>query len=145
MYLYKSGLPVTGRSGAILYKPIPRERWELNNDDVLLLDKIGRVRIPSPKRPFLIQISSGKLRRRLPGAAEEQQPGGRRQNVPRHSAGGAQEEIPAGRQDTQTVRPSEHSQTHRDLRPKAADHDRHGVGTRFVTWVYLFIFLCWDM
>lgn len=33
---------MTGRSGAILYKPIPRERWELNNDDVVLLDKIGR-------------------------------------------------------------------------------------------------------
>lgn len=43
LYQYKSGLPVTGRSGAILYKPIPRERWELNNDDVNLLDKLGRV------------------------------------------------------------------------------------------------------
>ncbi|XP_049820478.1 tyrosine-protein kinase Fer isoform X2 [Aethina tumida] len=42
LYQYKSGLPVTGRSGAILYKPIPRERWELNNDDVNLLDKLGR-------------------------------------------------------------------------------------------------------
>ncbi|XP_017877992.1 tyrosine-protein kinase Fer isoform X2 [Ceratina calcarata] len=37
-----SGLPVTSRSGAILKTPIPRERWELNNDDVILLDKIGR-------------------------------------------------------------------------------------------------------
>ncbi|GLV31114.1 FER tyrosine kinase [Carabus blaptoides fortunei] len=36
------GLPVTSRSGAILRKPIPRERWELNNDDVILLEKIGR-------------------------------------------------------------------------------------------------------
>lgn len=35
-------MAVTGRSGAILHKPIPRERWELNNDDVVLLDKIGR-------------------------------------------------------------------------------------------------------
>ncbi|VEN38029.1 unnamed protein product [Callosobruchus maculatus] len=42
LYQYNSGLPVTSRSGAILYKPIPRERWELNNDDVVLLDKIGR-------------------------------------------------------------------------------------------------------
>ncbi|XP_022919604.1 tyrosine-protein kinase Fer isoform X2 [Onthophagus taurus] len=42
LYQYSSGLPVTSRSGAILHKPIPRERWELNNDDVMLLDKIGR-------------------------------------------------------------------------------------------------------
>ncbi|XP_051156812.1 tyrosine-protein kinase Fer isoform X1 [Leptopilina boulardi] len=38
----KSGLPVTSRSGAILKTPILRERWELNNDDVILLEKIGR-------------------------------------------------------------------------------------------------------
>ncbi|KAK7792067.1 hypothetical protein R5R35_007100 [Gryllus longicercus] len=38
----QSALPVTGRSGAVLRRPILRERWELNNDDVLLLDKIGR-------------------------------------------------------------------------------------------------------
>ncbi|KAG7213771.1 hypothetical protein KM043_002993 [Ampulex compressa] len=37
-----SGLPVTSRSGAILKTPILRERWELNNDDVILLEKIGR-------------------------------------------------------------------------------------------------------
>nr|XP_023012456.1 tyrosine-protein kinase Fer isoform X2 [Leptinotarsa decemlineata] len=42
LYQVNSGLPVTGRSGAILHKPIPREIWELNNDDVILLDKIGR-------------------------------------------------------------------------------------------------------
>jgi tyrosine-protein kinase Fer len=42
-YQYQSALPVTSRSGAILRQPIPRERWELNNDDVLLLEKIGRV------------------------------------------------------------------------------------------------------
>ncbi|XP_003244865.1 tyrosine-protein kinase Fer isoform X3 [Acyrthosiphon pisum] len=41
-YQYQSALPVTSRSGAILRQPIPRERWELNNDDVLLLEKIGR-------------------------------------------------------------------------------------------------------
>lgn len=36
-------MPITARSGAILKRPILRERWELNNDDVILLDKIGRV------------------------------------------------------------------------------------------------------
>ncbi|BES97521.1 tyrosine-protein kinase [Nesidiocoris tenuis] len=41
-YQIQSQLPVTGRSGAILRTPIPRERWELNNDDVVLGDKIGR-------------------------------------------------------------------------------------------------------
>ncbi|XP_066594620.1 tyrosine-protein kinase Fer isoform X1 [Prorops nasuta] len=39
---WMSGLPVTSRSGAILKTPIFRERWELNNDDVILLEKIGR-------------------------------------------------------------------------------------------------------
>ncbi|XP_068087145.1 tyrosine-protein kinase Fer isoform X4 [Anabrus simplex] len=42
LHQYQSGLPVTSRSGAVLRKPILRERWELNNDDVILLDKIGR-------------------------------------------------------------------------------------------------------
>ncbi|XP_015590030.1 tyrosine-protein kinase Fer isoform X2 [Cephus cinctus] len=42
MHQWQSGLPVTSRSGAILKSPILRERWELNNDDVILLDKIGR-------------------------------------------------------------------------------------------------------
>ncbi|KAK0164752.1 hypothetical protein PV328_003335 [Microctonus aethiopoides] len=42
MHQWKSGLPVTSRSGAILKTPIFRERWELNNDDVILLEKIGR-------------------------------------------------------------------------------------------------------
>ncbi|XP_015430679.1 PREDICTED: tyrosine-protein kinase Fps85D isoform X2 [Dufourea novaeangliae] len=37
-----SGSPVTSRSGTILKTPILRERWELNNDDVVLLEKIGR-------------------------------------------------------------------------------------------------------
>ncbi|KAK2582534.1 hypothetical protein KPH14_004827 [Odynerus spinipes] len=39
---WMSGLPVTSRSGAILKTPILRERWELNNDDVILIEKIGR-------------------------------------------------------------------------------------------------------
>ncbi|XP_056634585.1 tyrosine-protein kinase Fer isoform X2 [Diorhabda sublineata] len=42
LYQYNSELPVTSRSGAILRNPIPRETWELNNDNVVLLDKIGK-------------------------------------------------------------------------------------------------------
>ncbi|XP_053605755.1 tyrosine-protein kinase Fer isoform X2 [Plodia interpunctella] len=37
-----SEVPVTARSGALLRRAVPRETWELNNDDVQLLDKIGR-------------------------------------------------------------------------------------------------------
>ncbi|XP_045535384.1 tyrosine-protein kinase Fer isoform X2 [Papilio machaon] len=37
-----SGVPVTARSGALLRRAVPRETWELNNDHVILLDKIGR-------------------------------------------------------------------------------------------------------
>jgi len=37
-------MPVTNRSGAVIKKPIKRENWELNNDDVQLIEKIGRVR-----------------------------------------------------------------------------------------------------
>lgn len=43
IHQYQSEAPVTSRSGAILKKPILRETWELNNDDVILIDKIGRV------------------------------------------------------------------------------------------------------
>ena len=43
IHQHSCGLPVTNKSGAILKTPIFRERWELNNDDVQLLDKIGRV------------------------------------------------------------------------------------------------------
>lgn len=42
LHQYQSELPVTGKSGAILKKPVLRERWELSNDDVLLMDKLGR-------------------------------------------------------------------------------------------------------
>ncbi|CAG9833730.1 unnamed protein product [Diabrotica balteata] len=42
LYQYNSELPVTSRSGAILRNPVPRETWELNNDNVVLLDKIGK-------------------------------------------------------------------------------------------------------
>ena len=37
------GLPVTTKSGAILKRSVPRETWELNNDDVELVEKIGSV------------------------------------------------------------------------------------------------------
>jgi hypothetical protein len=36
-------MPVTNRSGAVIKKPVKRENWELNNDDVQLIEKIGRV------------------------------------------------------------------------------------------------------
>ncbi|KAK8754341.1 hypothetical protein OTU49_015674 [Cherax quadricarinatus] len=42
LHQHSCGLPVTNKSGAILRTPIFRERWELNNDDVELRDKIGR-------------------------------------------------------------------------------------------------------
>ncbi|KAK3882689.1 hypothetical protein Pcinc_012939 [Petrolisthes cinctipes] len=42
LHQHQCGLPVTNKSGAILRTPIFRERWELNNDDVELRDKIGR-------------------------------------------------------------------------------------------------------
>ncbi|XP_022701492.1 tyrosine-protein kinase Fer-like isoform X3 [Varroa jacobsoni] len=42
VYQHHSELPVTIKSGAILYNPVFRERWELNNDDVQLIEKIGR-------------------------------------------------------------------------------------------------------
>ncbi|XP_042219998.1 tyrosine-protein kinase Fer-like isoform X3 [Homarus americanus] len=42
LHQHNCGLPVTNKSGAILRTPIFRERWELNNDDVELRDKIGR-------------------------------------------------------------------------------------------------------
>ncbi|XP_034484616.1 tyrosine-protein kinase Fer isoform X2 [Drosophila innubila] len=42
MHQYHSELPVTVKSGSILRRPVCRERWELSNDDVVLLEKIGR-------------------------------------------------------------------------------------------------------
>jgi len=39
---FQSETPVTSRSGAILKTPVLREKWELNNDDVELIEKIGR-------------------------------------------------------------------------------------------------------
>ncbi|XP_043221676.1 tyrosine-protein kinase Fer-like isoform X2 [Amphibalanus amphitrite] len=41
-YQHECGLAVTNKSGAVLRQAILRERWELNNDDVELLEKIGR-------------------------------------------------------------------------------------------------------
>lgn len=48
LHQYQSELPVTSRSGTVLKKPVLRERWELCNDDVVLLDKIGRVNLYLP-------------------------------------------------------------------------------------------------
>ena len=39
---FQSGTSVTSRSGAVLRSPVTREKWELNNDDVELVEKIGR-------------------------------------------------------------------------------------------------------
>ncbi|XP_049842971.1 tyrosine-protein kinase Fer isoform X2 [Schistocerca gregaria] len=41
-YQQQSQLPVTARSGAVLSRAVYRERWELNNDDVILVEQIGR-------------------------------------------------------------------------------------------------------
>merc|ERR1719495_1843651 len=42
VHRYQSGNPATSRSGAVLKSPVLREKWELNNDDVDLVEKIGR-------------------------------------------------------------------------------------------------------
>merc|ERR1719495_1546543 len=42
VHQFQSGASVTSRSGAILRNPVTREKWELNNDDVDLIEKIGR-------------------------------------------------------------------------------------------------------
>ena len=39
----KNKEPITNRSGAIVKRPVKRENWELNNDDVELIEKIGKV------------------------------------------------------------------------------------------------------
>lgn len=58
LHQYQSETPVTSRSGSILKKPVLRERWELSNDDVILLDKIGRVSAMNcQKVPQLIPLS----------------------------------------------------------------------------------------
>ncbi|CAH0559326.1 unnamed protein product [Brassicogethes aeneus] len=95
LYQFNSSLPVTGRSGAILYKPIPKERWELNNDDVNLLDKLGRVK--------KMQNFLGKLRRRIQGTAKKQQRNSGSENVQSNFTGRTQEKVLARRQDSQTV------------------------------------------
>jgi len=42
IHQFQSGASVTSRSGAVLKNPVTREKWELNNDDVDLVEKIGR-------------------------------------------------------------------------------------------------------
>lgn len=39
----RTGKPVTQSSGAILLNPISRPDWQLDNKDVILLEKIGQV------------------------------------------------------------------------------------------------------
>ena len=39
---HQSSNPVTSRSGAVLRSPVTREKWEMNNEDVELVEKIGR-------------------------------------------------------------------------------------------------------
>lgn len=70
MHQYHSELPVTVKSGAILRRPVCRERWELSNDDVVLLEKIGRVSLKRGAHEWkLITRTSltGQLRWRLQG------------------------------------------------------------------------------
>jgi hypothetical protein len=102
LYQFNSGLPVTGRSGAILYKPIPRERWELNNDDVVLLDKIGRVST-SPGDCHELTVLLGQLRGRLPSPIEEQQRRSGGENLSGHSTRRPQEEVPPRRPDSEAI------------------------------------------
>ena len=42
-YHMRTGKPVTQSSGAILLNPISRPDWQLDNKDVILLEKIGQV------------------------------------------------------------------------------------------------------
>jgi len=68
MHQYHSELPVTVKSGSILRRPICRERWELSNDDVVLLERIGRVSLPTVSHTidtYLILLFAGQLWRRL--------------------------------------------------------------------------------
>lgn len=62
MHQHLSELPVTGRSGAVLKRPVTREVWEMSNDDVILLDKIGRVSTTS--LPFAY-FSTKRQKKRL--------------------------------------------------------------------------------
>lgn len=131
---------MTSRSGAILKTPILRERWELNNDDVILLEKIGRVSIPTiaPDPVFYVTrcngdicgrfIRTGKFRRRLQGAIEDMQDRGGRENLQSNTAGRTEAQVPARGQNTEAVRSSEHSEANRYMRSETADHDRDGTG-----------------
>lgn len=42
-YHMRTGKPVTQSSGAVLLNPISRPDWQLDNRDVILLEKIGQV------------------------------------------------------------------------------------------------------
>jgi len=55
---YQSGLSVTARSGTVLRRPVLREEWELNNDDVELVEKIGRGNFGDVYKASLLTLSS---------------------------------------------------------------------------------------
>ena len=69
IHQFQSGNSVTSRSGAVLKTPILREKWELNNDDVELLEKIGRgnfgdvyrANLSDDRKKFLVAVKTCKV------------------------------------------------------------------------------------
>ena len=63
VHQFQSGASVTSRSGAILKNPVTREKWELNNDDVELVEKIGRGNFGkmAHQSPCFYQICKGDV------------------------------------------------------------------------------------
>ncbi len=53
---------ITQKSGALLINPIPRERWELNNDDIELKEKIGRGNFGDVYKGVLKKTGTGTLK-----------------------------------------------------------------------------------
>jgi SH2 domain len=130
LHQYQSELPVTSRSGAILKKPVLRERWELSNDDVMLLDKIGRVsdfQNISPRVRANLFYGLGQLWRRVQGSTETIQTRSRSKNLPDDTARRTEAKILARRSHPETVRPPQHSEADRHLCAKATDHDCDGT------------------
>ena len=64
------------------------------------------------------------------------------QNLQGDASRRAQEKVPAGRSDSQTVRPPQHRPIHRDLRPEAAHHDCHGAGAGRIPTLFSQVSLC---
>ena len=44
-YQEQNNIPVTKKSKVFLYSPVLRGSWELNNSDIITLEKIGNVSI----------------------------------------------------------------------------------------------------